>query len=396
MINRNVLLLAACQGLMLSSTSLIMASSALVGFMLAADPRQATLPLGLTFLGMMATMIPGSLYMRRHGRRSGFVLGAVTGLFGGLVSGVSIHLGSFTGFCIGSVLVGVANGFAQYYRFAAVEVVDSEHRARAISWVLAGGLVAAFVGPNVARFTRDLIPGSVFAASYGCIALFCLGVILVQFLLRIPRPSHEEITGKRRPMAVVLTNPVFLVAVVCGMVSYGTMNLLMTATPLAMDLQRIPFAGTAMVIQWHIVGMYAPSFFTGNLIQRFGVLRVMFTGVILLMACVLVALTGAGYAHFFAGLVLLGLGWNFLFVGSTTLLTEAYLPAEKGSVQGINNFLVFSATACTALTAGYLHHLLGWERLNLYTLPLLLLAGLLITLLGASRRHAASGVPGGN
>ena len=151
-----------------------------------------------------------------------------------------------------------------------------------------------------------------------------------------------------------------------------------------------------MVIQWHIVGMYAPSFFTGNLIQRFGVLRVMFTGVILLMACVLVALTGTQYAHFFAGLVLLGLGWNFLFVGSTTLLTEAYLPAEKGSVQGINNFLVFSATACTALTAGYLHHLLGWERLNLYTLPLLMLAGLLITLLGASRRHAASGVPGGN
>lgn len=396
MINRNVLLLSACQGLMLSSTSLIMTSSALVGFMLATDPRQATLPLGLTFLGMMATMIPGSLFMRRHGRRIGFVLGACAGLCGGLVAAASIHYGSFTGFCVGSVLFGVANGFAQYYRFAAVEVVDAEHRARAISWVLAGGLVAAFVGPNVAHLTRDLIPGSVFAASYGCIALFCLGVILVQFPLRIPLPTPEETSGRRRPMTVVLTNPVFLVAVVCGMVSYGTMNLLMTATPLAMDLRKIPFAGTAMVIQWHIVGMYAPSFFTGNLIQRFGVLRVMFTGVILLMACVLVVLTGVQYVHFFAGLVLLGLGWNFLFVGSTTLLTETYLPAEKGAVQGINNFLVFSATAFTALTAGYLHHLLGWERLNLYTLPLLALAGLLITLLGASRRQVAPGIAGGN
>ncbi len=386
-INRNILYLAVCQGLMLSSVSLIMSSSALVGAALAPDLRQATLPLGLTFLALMATMIPASMFMRRYGRRRGFVLGAVAGLLGGLVAATSIHYDNFVGFCVGSALCGVANGFAQYYRFAAIEVADSEYRARAISWVLAGGLVAAFIGPNVAHLGRDLIPDSVFAGSYGSIAIFCLGVIAVQYWLRIPLPSQEERAGPKRPLIVILTGPVFLVSVVAGMVAYGTMNLLMVATPLAMGMRNMPFVETAQVIQWHIVGMYAPSFFTGDLIQRFGVLRVMFTGIILLVVCVLVALNGEAYFHFLAGLILLGLGWNFLFVGSTTLLTQAYWPAEKGMAQGVNNFCVFSATALTALTAGYLHHLLGWERLNLYTVPLLVVIGLLIALLGASRRH---------
>lgn len=386
MLNRNVFYLAACQGFMLSSTSLIMTTSALVGVALAPVPGKATLPLGITYLCMMATVIPASLFMRRFGRRTGFALGAAAGLTGGLVSAFSIHQGSFAGFCAGSALFGVANGFAQFYRFAAAEVVPDEQRARAISWVLVGGLVAAFVGPNIARLTRDLIPGPVFTASYICIALFCLGVVLIQMALRIPAPTVSETAGNHRSLATILTRPVFLVAVICGMVAYATMNLLMTATPLAMDLRAMAFADTAMVIQWHIVGMFAPSFFTGNLIQRFGVLPVMFLGVVLLAGCALVSLAGDQHLHFFAGLLLLGLGWNFLFVGSTTLLTEAYLPAEKAMVQGINDFLVFSATAFTALTSGFFHHLLGWERLNLYTLPTLMLAGLLIILLGSTRR----------
>ena len=212
----------------------------------------------------------------------------------------------------------------------------------------------------------------------------------MQTVLRIPQPSVTETQGTQRPLSTILTGPVFLVAVICAMVAYATMNLLMTATPLAMDMRQMPFNDTATVIQWHIVGMFAPSFFTGNLIQRFGVLQIMFTGVLLLAACALVSLVGEAYAHFFTGLVLLGLGWNFLFVGATTLLTESYLPAEKGTVQGVNDFLVFSATAFTALTSGFFHHLVGWERLNLYTLPTLMLAGILIVVLGTSRRSGRS------
>jgi MFS family permease len=384
--NRNVLLLAVCQAMMLSSTSLIMTTSALVGVVLAPRPAQATLPLGITYFCIMLTMIPASLYMRRHGRKAGFLLGATFGAVGGMTAAYSIHTGSFFGFCVGSGLFGIASGFGQFYRFAAAEVVSLSARAKAISWVLAGGLVAAFVGPNVARLTREVIPGSVFAASYACIALFCLGVIVAQLLVRYPTPTVEETAGDRRPLTIILSRPVFLVAVICAMIAYGTMNLLMTSTPLAMSAREMPFGDTAMVIQWHIVGMFAPSFFTGHLIHRFGVLQVMFVGVVLLTACALVTLTGEQTLHFFTGLLLLGLGWNFLFVGATTLLTQAYLPAEKGIVQGINDFLVFSATAFTALSSGYFHHLLGWERLNLFTLPMVALAGVLVLLLGITRQ----------
>ncbi len=371
---------------MLSSTSLTMATSALVGVSLAPRASLATLPLGLTYLSMMLTMIPGSLLMKRYGRRVGFTLGGFAGIFGGSISAIAIYNSSFSLFCFGSSLFGVANGFAQFYRFAATEVAEPAYKSRAISWVLAGGLAAAFVGPNVARITREMIPDAMFSASYACIAIFSLCVILVQFFLRIPIPSDEEVSGHRRPLTFVLTRPVFMVAALCAMIAYGTMNLLMTATPLAMDMRSLPFSDTAIVIQWHIVGMFAPSFFTGNLIHRFGVLRVMFVGALLLLGCALVSLFGQSYTQFFSGLVLLGVGWNFLFVGGTTLLTEVYLPAEKGAVQGINDFMVFSATAFTALTSGYFHHVLGWEKLNLFTIPMVCFAAISILILGMNSR----------
>lgn len=369
---------------MLSSTSLTMATSALVGVLLAPSPAMATLPLGLTYLCMMLTMIPGSMLMRHRGRRVGFSIGGLAGMIGGATSAIAIYHGSFVLFCVGSGLFGVANGFAQFYRFAAAEIADDAYKSRAISWVLAGGLVAAFIGPNVARYTREMIPDALFSASYACLAIFCLGVVLVQIFLTIPKPSGEEITGHRRPLSVVLTRPTFIVAVLCAMIAYGTMNLLMTATPLAMDLRSMPFSDTAIVIQWHIVGMFAPSFFTGSLIHRFGVLKVMFTGALLLIGCAVVVMQGQMYQHFFIALMLLGVGWNFLFVGGTTLLTEVYRPAEKGAIQGINDFLVFSATAFTALTSGYFHFLLGWEKLNLYTLPVVGFAAAIILVLGFS------------
>ena len=301
-------------------------------------------------------------------------------------SAISIYQGNFVLFCLGSGLFGIANGFSQFYRFAAAEIADDGYKSRAISWVLAGGLVAAFIGPNVARYTRDLIPEALFSASYACLALFCLGVVLVQLFLTIPPPTVEEMSGNRRPLGKVLSQPKFMVAVLCAMIAYGTMNLLMTATPLAMNQRSMPFSDTAVIIQWHIVGMFAPSFFTGSLIHRFGVLKVMFVGALLLLGCAVIVLQGQMYQHFFIALIFLGVGWNFLFVGGTTLLTEVYQPAEKGEIQGINDFFVFSATAFTALTSGYFHFLLGWEKLNLYTMPLVVFAAVIIVLLGFSTR----------
>ena len=387
MYKKNLLLLATCQGLMLSCTSLAMTTSALVGVALAPAPILATLPLGLTYLCIMITMIPASLLMKHYGRRVGFALGGAAGLIGCSTSAVGIYVGSFTLFCTGSALFGIANGFSQYYRFAAAEIVDKSYKSRAISWVLAGGLVAAFIGPNTATLTRELIPQALFSASYATIALFCAGVIIIQLFIRIPMPSDEEKEGHKRPARFVLTRPIFLVAVLCAMIAYGTMNLLMTATPLAMNHRDMAFADTAVVIQWHIVCMFAPSFFTGSLIHRYGVLKIMFIGALALLGCALVALNGQLYEHFLVGLVLLGIGWNFLYIGGTTLLTEVYLPAEKGMIQGINEFMVFSATAFTAFSSGYLHHTLGWETLNRYTIPVVCFAGCLILFLSWQLRQ---------
>ena len=382
MFKRNLLLLASCQGLMLSCTSLTIATSALVGVALAPTPVLATLPLGLAYLCIMITMIPASLLMKRHGRRAGFALGGSAGLIGGSISALGIYLGSFTIFCVGSAMFGIANGFAQFYRFAAAEVVEESYKSRAISWVLAGGLVAAFIGPNAASLTREMIPGAHFSASYALIALFSAGIIIIQLFIRIPLPSSEETAGHKRPLRFVLTRPTFMVAVLCAMIAYGTMNLLMTATPLAMNHKGMAFGDTAIIIQWHIIGMFAPSFFTGSLIHRFGVLKIMFVGALALVGCALVALTGQLFANFFVSLLLLGIGWNFLYIGGTTLLTEVYLPAEKGAIQGINEFMVFSATAFTALSSGYLHHTLGWETLNRLTIPMICFAACIIVLLG--------------
>jgi len=386
--NIHVFWLAACQAFMLSSTSLTMATSALVGFSLAPSASLATLPVGLVYVFMMLTMIPASLFMQKFGRKMGFTLGGVSGVMGGLVSAFGIYQQSFWLFCAGSALFGVSNAFGQFYRFAAAEIVPAVYKSKAISWVLVGGLVAAFIGPNIANWTREIVPDANFSASYACIALFSLGVIFVQFFLKVPSPSAAETSGEIRPLMTILLRPTFLVAALCAMIAYGTMNLLMTATPLAMDHHGMPFSETASVIQWHLVGMFAPSFFTGSLIARFGVLKVMMVGVIALFGCVLFSLLGTQFSHFFTGLLLLGVGWNFLFVGGTTLLTEAYLPAEKGMVQGINDFMVFSATAFTALSSGYFHHLLGWQKLNVYTVPVILLAAGLIMFLVITQKRA--------
>jgi len=275
--------------------------------------------------------------------------------------------------------------FSHYYRFAAADAAPDGYRARAISLVLAGGVVAAFAGPNLANWTRDALPASPFAGSYASLlALFAATLALLPFI-DMPAPAaHERVRGGRS-LARIAREPVFVVAVLGAVVGYGVMNLLMTATPLAMLGSGHPFADTAFVIQWHIAAMFAPSFVTGYLIYRFGVLRIMLAGSALLGACVTVNVVGVAVANFGLALALLGLGWNFLFIGATTLLTELHSPAEKAKVQGFNDFLVFGTVTLTATSSGMLHEAVGWEALNLGVVPLV--TAVFLATAALARRH---------
>lgn len=391
---RNVFVLAACQALMMTCNSLLIAISALVGAALAPEKWFATVPLGLQFLATMLCTLPASLLMRRIGRRAGFILGTVAGLAGAVVSTHATLTHSFAWLCGGAFLFGMFNAFAQYYRFAAADTATPEFRSRAISLVLAGGVVAAFAGPNLASATRELaaVP---FAGSYASLlALFAASALLLVGL-HIPRAPAAEL-GAGRPMAVIARQPPFLAAVLGATVAYASMNLLMTATPLAMDHAGHSFGDTALVIEWHVLGMFAPAFVTGHLINRFGVTNIMFVGVVLLAACVGANLLGGSVAHFWLALLLLGMGWNFLFVGATTLLTETYTLAEKAKVQGVNDLLIFGTVALSATTSGMLHHVLGWQAMNLGVVPLLALCLVVLYAVRRPRPRPAPVAPTGS
>ncbi len=384
---RNVFLLAACQALMMSCNSLLISISALVGAALATEKWLATVPLGLQFLATMLCTLPASLLMRSIGRRAGFILGTLAGLAGAVVSTYAVLIHSFPWLCAGAFLFGVFNAFAQYYRFAAADTATPEFRSRAISLVLAGGVIAAFAGPNLASATRELaaVP---FAGSYASLLVLFAASALLLVGLHIPRAGAAEY-GASRPIAVIARQPSFLAAVTGATVAYVSMNLLMTATPLAMNHAGHSFGDTALVIEWHVLGMFAPAFITGHLINRFGVTNIMFAGVVLLGACVGVNLLGGSVAHFWLALLLLGMGWNFLFVGATTLLTETYGLAEKAKVQGVNDLLIFGMVALSATTSGMLHHALGWQAMNLGVVPLLVLC--LVVLCAVRRPQRLAG-----
>jgi MFS family permease len=362
---KNILLLSICQALALSCLSLVMTVSALVGNSLAPEPSLATFPLALQFVGVMVTTLPASLFMQRFGRRTGFSLGALFGLCAGAISCWAIFQESFYLFCLGSFLTGSFAAHAAYYRFAAADTASDAAKSRAISLVLAGGLVAAFLGPELAKQTRDLFAPVMFAGGYLAVAFLAVASLVVLQFIDIPRPDRREFSSSGRSFSELLRQPALIVSMLCAMVGYGAMNLVMVSTPLAMVSHAHAFESAAMVIQWHVVGMYAPSFFTGHLIDRFGAVPILGLGALLILACVGVNLSGVGVVQFWSALVLLGLGWNFLFVGGTTLLTNTYRPEEKAKVQGLNDFLVFSTTAFTAFTSGALFNHFGWTAVNL-------------------------------
>ncbi len=374
---RNIALLALAQAVLMTGTSVLITTSALVGRDLAGDPALATLPLGLQFLAMTLATIPASLFMGHFGRRAGFLVGIGLGLCGTLLAGYAIMTDSLVVFCLAALLIGAFNGTGQFYRFAAADIAPEGRRARAISLVLAGGIVAGFTGPSLAAWTRTLMAPD-FAASYLVLgSLYLIGVLAIA-LLRIPLPPRRVRRASGRPLPVIAGQPTFMVAVAAATVGYGAMNLLMVATPLSMEAHHHPFDDVAFVIQWHVLAMFVPSFFTGELVRRFGLLRILGIGAVLMIACVGINWSGHGVWQYWTALVCLGVGWNFLFVGGTTLLTETYAEEEKAKCQAVNDFVVFGTVTVTALSSGLLYSLLGWQLLNAVVLPflLLVLAGL--------------------
>ena len=370
---------------MMSGNTLMVTTSALVGFSLASDKSLATLPLALQFFATMLVTIPASFVMKRHGRRFGFFLGTLLGISGAVLLSVAIYQHSFWLFALGAALIGMFNGFGVYYRFAAVDVASVDYKSRAISYVMAGGVIAAVVGPNLANWTREwsALP---FAGSYLALSGIYLLSMLALPLLHVPAQSESEQHGEGRPLGIIIRQPVFIVALLGAMLGYGVMSLVMTATPLAMKHSQISFSDTAMVIQWHVLGMFAPSFFTGHLIRYFGVLRIMLTGVLLYVVTVATNLSGTGLWDYWFALLLLGVGWNFLYVGGTTLLTESYRPEEKAKVQALNDFMIFSTVTLTSVSAGVLQYYFGWQVVNMGVMPILLIILIAIVWLMMQRR----------
>ena len=346
---KNVAVLAVCQALLFTNNSILITVNALVGYSLAADKALATLPVTSYFVGSALATLPLAMLMKRYGRRAGFTLGAMFAIAGSLVCVAAVYARNFWVLCLGVVVLGAYFAAGQHYRFAAADSVAADFKSRAISLVLTGGIVGGFLGPETSKLTMDLIAGHPYTGAYFSLVAFALLSIGVLRWLEIPPLPESERKKAGRPLGEIARQPVFAVAVLCGTVSYGVMNLLMTATPLAMDASHHPFSEAAFVIQWHIVGMFAPSFVTGNLINRLGLMTVMLVGVGLNIVCVAIALSGVDVMHFWLALVLLGIGWNFMFVGATALLTESHAPAERAKVQGVNDSAIFTTMIVTSL-----------------------------------------------
>lgn len=367
-----VTLLSLCQALLVSGNILLIAVSPLIGASLAPTATWATAPVASQWLGLICATIPASLIMGRLGRKRGFVLGNLVGLVGTAVAIAALRQQSFGLFLLATWLIGIGIGFGQLYRFAAIEAAPSALRDKALGLVMGGGLLAAFFGPWLARFSRALSE-TPFLASFiglGVLYVLALGILLCT---RLPTAFVDVVEGERKPLSAILRQPIFLLAVGSAAIGYGVMNLAMTATPLAMAGAGHDFNHVATTIQWHVVAMFLPSFFTGHLTTRFGAPRMIGTGCLLLAASAGVAQFDAGLVGFNLALILLGLGWNFTFLPATGLLTQSYQPADKARTQAANEFLVFGTVALTALLAGPLVSTLGWATLNALLIPVSLL-----------------------
>ncbi|MGG5808175.1 MFS transporter [Falsiroseomonas sp. CW058] len=368
----DVWLLFFCQALMNASVVGQVAMGALVGYSLAADKSLATMPMGVQMAATMAASIPAGIIFARLGRRTGFLLGAAASTLGSLVFAAGIWQHDFWLYLAGAVPAGLGFGIAQHYRFAAAEVAAPAYRPRAIALVMTGGILSAIFGPELVKHSKDLAPPFLFLGTYLILATLPVACAVLLALVRLPPAPPRQ--ASPTPVMEIVRRPAFLTAAITGAIAYGTMNLVMTSTPLEMMACGFAVTASATVIQAHAVSMFAPGFVTGRLIARFGVRNIIAAGAALNAACVAVALTGEAFWNFTLALVLLGVGWNFMFVGATTLLSEAHAPEERVRAQTANDFIVFGTVACTALGSGAVHAGFGWNALNLLLLPALLVA----------------------
>jgi MFS family permease len=386
--NRALLMLALCQGFFLTNNVVFIAINGLVGLALAPVGWMATLPVtGYVVGGALSAGLVAKTQMR-FGRKRSFQFGLVVAALSAALCAYAAVTKNFWLLVIATVVAGYYNANAALYRFAGPELVAPAFKERAISLVLAGGIIGAFAGPNLANATRSLLPVP-FAAAY--LALVAVALVSLAVLSMIPFAEHQAPkpgAQSGRPLAEIVRQPVFIVAVAAGALGYGVMNLLMAATPIAMAKCGLPFSDAALVLEWHVLGMFVPGFFSGHLIKRFGALPVMAVGVLLNLVCIAVALSGVELMQFLVALFTLGVGWNFLFVGGSTLLTEAYRPEEKIKTQGAMDFCVFTTMAITSFASGAMVTTRGWEWLNFSSLPVVALIGVALVWLAAVRRGA--------
>lgn len=387
--NQTVLIMAFSQALSMTGAGIVMLVTGLAGAYLASDARLATLPLAIQFVATMVATFPASLWMRHVGRRVGFTVGQVVGIIGGVVSCYALMISSFQLLIVGSALLGVHNAFWGYYRFAAAEAAAPEKRAKAISLVMAGGILSAIAAPELSKATRDLFSPVLFAGCYAAIAVLSLFTACLIQTARLPTPNRSLAVseGMARPLSEIMRQPTYIVAVVAAMVGYGVMILVMSATPLSMIDCGFAFEDAAFVIQWHALSMFAPSFFTGPLIKKFGALQIIMAGVVLNVCAMASNLSGIELINFWFGLVALGLGWNFMFIGGTTLLTESYRPTEQEKAQGANDFLVFASISVATFSSGALQNSFGWAAVNgVMVVPLFIAFAAILWLSSQQRR----------
>lgn len=370
----NIIILTAAQAFNYALAPLSMAIGGLAGtYLLDVDKSLATLPITSFILGPLLSALPAAMLMKWVGRRIGFMIGAALGFFGCAIAAYAILYNSFVGLCLGTLTIGISIAFAQQYRFAAADFGTPALRTRGLSWVMAGGLVAAVVGPQMAIAFNDLFSPIVFAGSFvGGMILSFIGFCILWFLKPVPKVEGVDQINQQpsRPLAVIIRQPMFLTALVCSATSYMCMSLVMTAAPLAMILCGFSSDQSTTAIQFHIMAMFAPSFFTGSLIVKFGHAKIIGTGMVLFLICAFIALSGIELANFWAALVALGIAWNFGYVGGTSLVTKTYLPQERSKVQGMFDSLVFGSAAIMSLLSGVLLSIVGWNLVLIIVLPL--------------------------
>lgn len=385
---RNVALLMLASALAGANTVVFFSIAAIVGSMLAPDKSLATLPITIYVIGLATAAMPVGAIAQRYGRRTAYIAATMAGALAGLVSASAIMIGSFWLFCLGGFFVGFYASAVQTYRFAAADSASDSFKPKAISLVLAGGLAAGIIGPQLVVYTKALWQPYLFAAT--CLAqvvVALLACVVVTFVNAPPPP--KAVAGETRPLSEILRQPRLIAAMIAGTASYMLMNFSMTAAPLAMIGCNLSVDDAALGVQWHVIAMYGPSFFTGSLIVRFGVERIILTGLALTGLSAVIALTGTSLAHFWISLIILGLGWNFGYIGATTLITQCYRPAEKVKVQVANDLIMFACMIVGSFSSGSLLDAYGWNAVNLVMFPPLLIAVAALLFAGRSAAREA-------